>query len=122
MARPLVSFAAAFALLSVGLALGTSGCTSGAPESAVQTGIRNLRCSRSELQTTLSRDTGVVREYYVGCNFMYTRVLCQGDRCYPAKAEPPCMPKMSCFKEDPKTLEWILDDERAPVAIGDDRH
>jgi hypothetical protein len=70
----------------------------------------------------LSRDTGVVREYYVGCNFMYSRVLCQGDRCYTAQAEPACMPKMPCFKEDPKTLEWILDDGRGPVALGDGHH
>ena len=89
------------------------GCSAGAPDGVIETGTRQLRCSRSELDTTLNRDTGTVREYYVGCNFMYARVQCRGERCYPAHPEPPCMPNMPCFEEDPKTLEWKLDGEVA---------
>ena len=44
---------------------------------------------------------------------MYSRVHCRGDRCYPAPVEPPCMPGVPCFKEDPKTLEWKLEDRVA---------
>jgi hypothetical protein len=89
------------------------GCASGAPTGVLETGTRTLRCPREELQTTLSRDTGLVREYYVGCNFMVARVHCRGERCYPAAPEPPCMPNVPCFTEDPKTLEWKLDEKLA---------
>jgi hypothetical protein len=94
-------------------------CASGAPAGVLETGTRTLRCTRDELETTLSRDTGLVREYYVGCNFMYARVHCRGDRCYPAAPEPPCMPNVPCFREDPKTLEWKLDEL---AALGPSTH
>jgi len=115
------SIAAAFArgVTSLTVTLIAAACASGAPEGVLETGAKKLRCSRSELETTLSRDTGTVREYYVGCNFMFARVHCRGERCYPASPEPPCMPKMPCFKEDPKTLEWTLDEK---VAIQAPRH
>jgi hypothetical protein len=86
-------------------------CASGAPDAVLETGTRALRCPRGELDTMLYRDTGVVREYYVGCNFMYSRVHCRGERCYPAPVEPPCMPNVPCFKENPKTLQWELDEK-----------
>jgi hypothetical protein len=59
-----------------------------------------------------------VREYYVGCDFMYTRVLCDkpgGDgtaQCHPAKPQPPCFGG-GCFKENPVTFEWELDETLA---------
>ena len=115
MARSSASIFARGAIFLLG-ALVAVACASGAPSSVLETGIRELRCSRSELDTMLNRDTGVVREYYVGCNFMYSRVHCRGDRCYPAPPEPPCMPKVPCFKENPKTLEWELDEPLALVA------
>lgn len=110
MARP---FALARVSISLVLSLIAVACASGAPETVLETGTRNLRCPRSELDTMLNRDTGLVREWYVGCNFMYSRVHCRGDRCYPAPVEPPCMPGVPCFKEDPKTLEWKLDEKVA---------
>ena len=84
------------------------------PDAVLEAGTRELRCPRGELDTMLNRDTGVVREYYVGCNFMFARVHCRGERCRPAPPEPPCMPKVPCFKENPKTLEWELEE---PVAL-----
>jgi hypothetical protein len=105
------SFARVFVFLASSLV--ALACSSGAPEGVLETGTRTLRCSRGELDTMLNRDTGVVREWYVGCNFMYSRIHCRGDRCYPAPVEPPCMPGVPCFKEDPKTLEWKLDDKLA---------
>ena len=104
------------ASIAVALSLAAVACASGAPEAVLETGTRTLRCSRGELDTMLNRDTGVVREWYVGCNFMYSRVHCRGERCYPAPAEPPCMPNVPCFKEDPRTLEWKLDEQVATNA------
>ncbi|HEX6764054.1 MAG TPA: hypothetical protein VF103_01225 [Polyangiaceae bacterium] len=112
MARPLAFFVARSAI-ALAAAVTAIACASGVPAGVLETGTRTLRCSRSELDTTLNRDTGVVREYYVGCNFMYSRVHCRGDRCYPAPPEPPCMPKVPCFKENPKTLEWEPEEELA---------
>jgi hypothetical protein len=73
-------------------------------------GSRNLRCQRSEVETTLHRESALVREYYVGCDFMYTRVLCDKAKaeCHPAKPQPPCFAG-GCFNEDPVTFEWELD-------------
>lgn len=76
----------------------------------LQVGSRNLRCPRSDLETALNRESTKAREYYVGCDFMYTRVLCDKstDSCHPAKAKPPCFGG-GCWKEDPQTFEWALD-------------
>lgn len=52
----------------------------------------------------------MVREYLVGCEFMYTRVHCTNAGCYPAEPEPPCMGDLPCFKENPVTLRWELDE------------
>jgi hypothetical protein len=114
MARSLISILArSTSLLLAGLV--AVACASGAPDGVLETGTRELRCSRSELDTMLNRDTGLVREYYVGCNFMYSRVHCRADRCYPAPPEPPCMPNVPCFKENPKTLEWELEEPIASI-------
>ena len=113
------------ALSSMALSL-LLGC-SGANESGavLQVGSRNLRCPAAELETALHRESPLVREYYVGCDFMYTRVLCEkGDaaatQCHPAKPQPPCFGG-GCFKENPTTFEWELDEtlasaEPAPTA------
>jgi len=92
-----------------------SGCGGSSESGAVlRVGSRNLRCSPSELETAIHRETSQVREYYVGCDFMYTRVLCdksagqQATQCHPAKPQPPCFGG-GCFKENPNTFEWELD-------------
>ena len=105
-----------------------SGCTGASESSAVlRVGARNLRCQQSELETAVHRESSRVREYYVGCDFMYTRVLCdkagavgQASQCHPAKPQPPCFGG-GCFKENPVTFEWELDQtlassEAAPTA------
>lgn len=56
----------------------------------------------------LNRTTPKVREYVVGCDFMYTRVHCTEQGCHPAEVKPPCIGDMPCFEEDPVTLEWRL--------------
>lgn len=98
------------------VALAVTGCGGAAPEAVLETGTRSLRCSRGELETTLHRETPLVREYLVGCNFMYARVHCRGDRCYPAQTRPPCIQGAPCFEEDPLTLEWKLEDEKLSLA------
>jgi hypothetical protein len=94
-----------------GIALSTlTACASAEPPGVVRVGSRNLNCPRAEIETMLNRETPKVREYLVGCNFMYTRVHCTSDGCYAAKPEPPCFDGMPCFKEDPVTLQWVLDE------------
>jgi hypothetical protein len=105
------------------VALGASGCAGGEPNAVVSVGARNLRCQRSEVETALHRESPKVREYYVGCDFMYTRVLCdkpsgpgEASACHPARPQPPCFGG-GCFKENPETFEWELDESqlsRAP--------
>jgi hypothetical protein len=65
----------------------------------------------------LNRETPKVREYLVGCDFMYTRVHCTDAACYPAKVKPPCFEGSPCFKEDPGTLEWIPEEELASAYV-----
>ncbi len=103
--------------LWIGIALCSSfGCAGSEPAAVLSVGSRNLRCQRSELETALHRESSKVREYYVGCDFMYTRVLCakaQGrEDCYPARAQPPCFGG-GCFKENPVTFEWELEPKLA---------
>lgn len=99
-----------------------AGCGASSESGAVlRVGSRNLRCAPSELETALHRESSQVREYYVGCDFMYTRVLCdkggsqQATQCHPAKPQPPCFGG-GCFKENPTTFEWEFD---ASVASAD---
>src|SRR5262249_52633690 len=91
-----------------------SGCasTGGEPNAILRIGSRNLRCPTSDVETTLHRASSQTEEYYVGCDFMYTRVLCskphgaeQASTCHPAKPQPPCFGG-GCFKENPQTFEW----------------
>jgi hypothetical protein len=97
--------------LALGALLG--GCSlAGEPPAVMSVGARNLRCQRSEVETALHRQSAQVREYYVGCDFMYTRVLCTGEECHPARPQPPCFAG-GCFKENPLTFEWELDESLA---------
>jgi hypothetical protein len=90
----------------------TAACASAPPPNVLAVGTQNLKCPRGEVETMLNRETPKVREYYVGCNFMYTRVHCTDESCYVAKLRPPCINGTHCFEEDPVTLDWVLDDER----------
>jgi hypothetical protein len=74
----------------------------------LQVGSQNLRCPTSELASTLNRTTPRVREYLVGCDFMYSRVHCTERGCHLAEVKPPCIGEGPCFEEDPVTLEWRL--------------
>lgn len=96
-------------LLTIGFIV--SACAGGEPSAVLQVGSRNLRCPRGDLQTALNRESTKAREYYVGCDFMFTRVLCDknGEACHPAEAKPPCFGG-GCWKEDPETFEWELDE------------
>jgi hypothetical protein len=96
------------------LTMGVGGCAASAEEAQVlQVGSQNLRCPRSELATTLNRTTPRVREYLVGCDFMYSRVHCADHGCYLAEVKPPCIGDLPCFEEDPVTLRWRLPPELA---------
>lgn len=98
------------------LAIGLVGCAAGEPNAVLSLGARNLRCQRGELETAIHRESSKVREYYVGCDFMYTRVLCDkpaagsagAAQCHPARPQPPCFGG-GCWKENPETFEWELD-------------
>lgn len=89
------------------------GCASAEEPEVVDAAARRLKCARSEIETRLNRETPVVREYLVGCEFMFTRVHCTADGCYPAEAEPPCMGDLPCFEQNPLTLRWELDGQVA---------
>jgi hypothetical protein len=77
--------------------------------------VERLHCKNEELAVALNRETRSVREYAVGCNFMYTLVHCTDQACAPAEAKPPCVGNMPCFEEDPETLTWRLSGSDAPV-------
>ena len=94
-----------------------TGCAASEPAAVVNVGSRNLRCPRSEVSTSLNRTTPVVREYLVGCDFMYTRVHCTDRGCYPAEVKPPCIGDAPCFEEDPVTLRWRLEREVAHSGV-----
>ncbi len=97
--------------------LGVASCAS-TPDAVLQAGASNLHCKNQELEVALNRETAVVREYAVACNFMYTRVHCTNGGCRPAPIEPPCVGNLPCFEEDPITLEWRLP-QRARLALGE---
>jgi hypothetical protein len=78
----------------------------GTPDAAIDVGARNLRCPRSEVEVALNRQTRLVREYAVACNFIYTMVHCTASGCRPAPVKPPSVGDVAFFEEDPETLEW----------------
>jgi hypothetical protein len=94
-------------VLLVAVSLVAMSCAS-TPDAVLETGGMNLNCPRQELEVALDRETPVVREYAVACNFMYTRVHCTKEGCRSAPLEPPCVGNLPCFEEDPVTLEWRL--------------
>lgn len=104
-------------LLALLLLTGCSFAATGEQAGVLQIGSRNLKCQRSELASVLTRESTRTREYYVACDFMYTRVLCSDKGCRSARPRPPCFGG-GCFKEDAETFEWELD----PVATFDVRH
>jgi len=67
-----------------------------------------LDCPSGEFEAGLHRETPAVREWYVGCDFAYTRVHCNDSTCAPAPVKPPCIGDLPCFEEDPLTLAWRL--------------
>jgi hypothetical protein len=94
-----------------GVFAGIPACASAPPPNVLAVGTQNLKCPRSEVETMLNRQTSKVREYYVGCDFMFTRVHCTMASCYVAKIQPPCIDGKYCFKEDPVTLDWVLESD-----------
>jgi hypothetical protein len=104
--------------LFAGVFAGMTACGTAPPAAVLATGTRNLKCPRSDVEAMQSRETPKVREYYVGCNFMFTRVHCTDKSCYVAKLKPPCIQGKYCFKEDPVTLDWVLEDD---IALSDIR-
>jgi hypothetical protein len=103
------------------VAAATVACASSDEPKVLAAADRRLKCERTEIETELNRETPVVREYLVGCNFMYTRVHCTKEGCYPAETEPPCIGELPCFKENPLTLRWELIDELARADLPDKR-
>jgi len=103
-----MAYACTRSLLTLSLLIcGFSACARDAPVAAVNAGMRNLKCPRSDVELTLARETPKVREYVVACDFMYTRVHCSDRGCQPAPLQPPCVGD-ACFEEDPVTLQWKL--------------
>ncbi len=84
------------------------GCAAHEPLAVRNVAIRKLNCSPDDVYTVVNRTTSKVREWIVGCDFYYTRVLCSEDGCAPAKPRPPCIGELECFDEDPVTLQWTL--------------
>ena len=98
----------------VAVSLVVTSCAS-TPDAVLETGGMNLSCPRKDLEVALNRETPVVREYAVACNFMYTRVHCTKTGCRSAPLEPPCVGNLPCFEEDPVSLEWRLKEPRDAV-------
>lgn len=89
--------------------------TTGEPARAKLVASHRIQCAdRDQLHAGLNRKTPLVREWIVGCDFMYIRVHCTNEGCYPAEARPPCVEGVECLVEDPVTLEWKLA-EQAPI-------
>jgi hypothetical protein len=67
-----------------------------------------LRCDPAVMAAGIERETPVVREWVVGCDFTYTRVHCTDAGCQQAPATPPCVGETPCLVEDPVTLRWVM--------------
>ncbi len=68
----------------------------------------NLTCNPTEMEAAVERQTPEVREWFVACDFTYTRVHCSDAGCAQAPPKPPCIGDLQCFVENPRTLEWEL--------------
>lgn len=91
----------------VGL-IGGSGCAGHEPLGVRSVALRQLKCPADDVYAVVNRTTPKVREWIVGCEFYYTRVLCSDEGCAPARPKPPCFGDLECFDEDPITLEWTI--------------
>lgn len=107
-----MAFGARAQCVLVGVCLGfgvsaAAGC--GNPEAAQARAVvaGTILCPDGELEAGLERETPRVREWVVGCNFIYARVHCSASGCVKAEPEPPCIGDLPCFEEDPVTLEWV---------------
>ena len=106
--RVLFSWKKLFASLAVATTIGGVGCASHEPLGVRSIAQRQLKCASEDIYAVVNRETPVVREWNVGCEFYYTRVLCAADGCNVASPKPPCFGDEACFEEDPMTLEWTL--------------
>lgn len=88
--------------------LGSGGCASHEPLGVRSVAQRQLKCASDDIYAVVNRTTPRVREWIVGCEFYYTRVLCSADGCHVPSPKPACFGDDECFKEDPVTLEWTL--------------
>ncbi len=92
----------------LGLLLVPCACASSEATRAKTVAQSNLMCSPAEMHAGVERQTPNVREWYVGCDFTYTRVHCSDGGCVQAEPKPPCLGDLRCFEEDPVTLRWEL--------------
>lgn len=88
--------------------LSFSGCANQESVQAKAAVADRMKCQSGDIEAGVFRETSQVREWYVGCDFVYTRVHCDKDGCRPAPTKPPCIGELPCFEEDPQTLEWSL--------------
>ena len=94
--------------LAGALTLSFVGCASQESVQARLAVADRLKCASGDFEAGLNRETPRVREWIVGCDFVYTRVHCTSSGCRPAPVKPPCIGDLPCFEEDPLTLEWSL--------------
>ena len=78
------------------------------PAAVRSVALQQLRCAPEDVYTVVNRTTAKVREWVVGCDFYYARVLCSEAGCVRARPRPACLSEVECFTEDPMTLEWTL--------------
>jgi hypothetical protein len=90
------------------LTLSFSGCGNQESVRAKMAVQDRLKCPSGDFEAGVARETTKVREWYVGCDFIYARVHCDESGCHPAPVKPPCIGDLQCFEEDPVTLEWEL--------------
>jgi hypothetical protein len=88
--------------------LSSSGCANQESVQAKAAVADRILCASGDIEAGVHRETPQVREWYVGCDFVYARVHCGAEGCRPAPVQPPCIGDLPCFEEDPVTLEWSL--------------
>src|SRR5690606_31718037 len=96
------------ACASMCCALWLGACVSHEPVAVGNVALQQLRCAPEDVYTVVNRTTPKVREWVVGCDFYYARVLCSEAGCQRAKPRPACVSDGECFVEDPVTVEWNL--------------
>ena len=91
-----------------GATAGSAGCASSEPIGVRNVAQHQLKCASDDIYAVVNRTTPRVREWIVGCEFYYTRVLCSAEGCRVPTPKPPCFGDHECFEEDPVTLDWTL--------------